>query len=145
RKAIKYRALLQPTTTNDELRTANIMSGQKSSEKQQSPCSSGERTKRRSVKRSSSSVESSGNSCALNRASGLSTRNRQPPVPTYRVINEDSPGLELEIPTGVPLRELGLASSRRWDTTASRRRDESRPCLDFVDFFADGDLAFGRK
>jgi len=120
------------------------MSGRKSTEKQQSPSSGGKRTKRRSVKRSSSD-ESSGNSSGIDSASRHSTRHRRPPVHSYRVINEDSPDLELEIPTGVPLRELGLATSPRWNNAAVRRRDESHPRLDYLDIFADDLASFGSK
>lgn len=100
--------------------------------------------KRRSVVKSSSSDESSGNRSERDPATRTSARHQQPPVPSYRVLKDNASDLELEIPTGVPLKELGL-SSRRWNTSASRRRDESRPCLDLYDFFADGDLSVGGK
>ena len=61
------------------------------------------------------------------------------------MLNEDSPDLGLEIPTGVPLRELGFATSPRWNNAAVRRRDESHPRLDYLDIFADDLASFGSK
>lgn len=116
-----------------------IMSVHKSTEKQpQRPQGENRLGRRRSQGSPFDESPAAANSSGVDSASRRDfTRHGQTQAPSRRVLNEDSPDLELEIPTGVPLRELGFASSRRWNISAVRRREETHPSLDFDDFYAD--------